>query len=109
MLNVLMSVAQWEREAIGERTATALQHKRANGEYTGGQVPYGWTVAQDRTTLEPAPSEQATIKAARRLRAQGHSLRTVGAMLAEDGHYPRRGTRWYASSVRGLLEARLAE
>ena len=26
-LNVLMSVAQWEREAIGERTSTALRQK----------------------------------------------------------------------------------
>jgi site-specific DNA recombinase len=32
MLNVLGSVAQWERETIGERTATALRHKRAKGE-----------------------------------------------------------------------------
>ena len=27
VLNVLASVSQWEREAIGERTATAMQHK----------------------------------------------------------------------------------
>jgi DNA invertase Pin-like site-specific DNA recombinase len=27
VLNVLASVSQWEREAIGERTAVAMQHK----------------------------------------------------------------------------------
>src|ERR1019366_893553 len=27
VLNIMVSVAQWEREAIGERTATVLQHK----------------------------------------------------------------------------------
>src|SRR4051812_40128129 len=42
VLNILASVSQWEREAIGERTATALQHKAARGEYTGGQPPYGF-------------------------------------------------------------------
>ncbi len=31
VLNVLMSVAQWEREAIGERTNAALQHKKSQG------------------------------------------------------------------------------
>jgi DNA invertase Pin-like site-specific DNA recombinase len=36
VLNVLASVGQWEREAIGERTATAMQHKAAQSEYTGG-------------------------------------------------------------------------
>src|SRR6202158_3470062 len=35
VLNVLASVSQWEREAIGERTAAALQHKGSQGEYTG--------------------------------------------------------------------------
>ena len=32
VLNVLLSVAKWEREAIGERTRDALQHKIARGE-----------------------------------------------------------------------------
>jgi DNA invertase Pin-like site-specific DNA recombinase len=41
VLNVLASVSQWEREAIGERTATAMRYKAKRGEYTGGQTPYG--------------------------------------------------------------------
>src|SRR5438445_6228472 len=45
VLNVLASVSQWEREAIGERTATAMQHKASQGEYTGGPAPYGRRVA----------------------------------------------------------------
>lgn len=32
MVNVLGYVAQWEREAISERTAFALSHKRYNGQ-----------------------------------------------------------------------------
>ncbi len=32
VLNVLMSVGQWEREAIGERTRDALRHKRSKGQ-----------------------------------------------------------------------------
>src|SRR5215831_17502980 len=36
VLNVLASVSQWEREAIGERTSAAMQHKASVGEYTGG-------------------------------------------------------------------------
>ncbi len=31
VLNVMASVSQWEREAIGERTAETLAHMRANG------------------------------------------------------------------------------
>jgi DNA invertase Pin-like site-specific DNA recombinase len=40
VLNVMMSVAQWEREAIGERTKDALRHKRLTGERVG-TVPFG--------------------------------------------------------------------
>ena len=31
VLNIMVSVSQWEREAIGERTRDAMQHKRING------------------------------------------------------------------------------
>jgi hypothetical protein len=40
-LNVLMSVAQWEREAIGERTQEALSERKRHGVQLGG-APYGW-------------------------------------------------------------------
>jgi DNA invertase Pin-like site-specific DNA recombinase len=49
VLNVLASVSQWEREAIGERTAAAMQHKAACGEFTGGEARplagASWTTA----------------------------------------------------------------
>ena len=31
VLNVMASVSQWEREAIGERTRDALRHKKSQG------------------------------------------------------------------------------
>ena len=39
VLNVLASVSQWEREAIGERTATAMQHKASQGDTPGDRRP----------------------------------------------------------------------
>ena len=32
VLNIMVSVSQWEREAIGERTRDAMRHKRALGQ-----------------------------------------------------------------------------
>ena len=46
VLNVLMSVAQWEREAISERTTEALSHKRARGGKLGGACPYAMATVQ---------------------------------------------------------------
>jgi site-specific DNA recombinase len=41
VVNMLGVVAQWEREAIGERTAEALAHKRRNG-FVYGRTPFGF-------------------------------------------------------------------
>src|SRR5262249_54392712 len=50
VLNVLTSVAQWEREAIGERTSQALQYKKAQGERVG-TVSMGKCLGTDRKSL----------------------------------------------------------
>jgi DNA invertase Pin-like site-specific DNA recombinase len=101
VLNVLASVSQWEREAIGERTAAAMQHKAACGEFTGGEVPYGWKVANGR--LEPVPAEQTVIAEARRLRAAGVSLRAVARELDAAGMRSRTGKPFAAVQVRRML------
>lgn len=103
VLNVLGAVSQWEREAIGERTAAAMAHKRTVGEYTGGRVPFGYTLDVDGSTLRPCAAEQAIIAAARDLEAAGMSLRSIGAALEARGLLPRSGGQWHAKTVRGLL------
>jgi len=91
VLNVLASVSQWEREAIGERTATVMRHKARQGEYTGGQVPFGRRVGADGARLEPHPQEEEARAVARQLRAQGLSLRAVAAELERRGLRSRTG------------------
>jgi DNA invertase Pin-like site-specific DNA recombinase len=108
VLNVLASVSQWEREAIGERTSVALQHKRSRGEYTGGRAPYGWSVGPDGRTLEANEAEQKIVAIAKTLRESGLSLRKVGAALAIDGLLPRSRGQWHAKTVQDLLNARAA-
>lgn len=108
VLNVLGAVSQWEREAIGERTSAALQHKANCGEYTGGEPPYGWRVSADGVTLEIHDGEQEVIRAAQKVREAGLSLRKVGAELTERGMLPRSGKNWHAKTVRTLLTAKAA-
>jgi len=105
VLNVLASVAQWEREATGERTSAALAHKKRQGEYTGGRVPYGWSVAADGVNLVAVESEQAVIREARALRAAGLSLRAVAAELEAAGLCTRKGGRWAPTQIKRLVES----
>ena len=103
VLNVLASVAQWEREATGERTSAAMAHKAAKGEFTGGEPPYGYRLAEDGVHLEEHPGEQALLVAARELREAGLSLRAVAGELARRGFQSRKNRGFSASQVKCLL------
>lgn len=104
VLNVLASVSQWEREAIGERTAAAMQHKAAAGEFTGGEAPYGYRVAEGGT-LAALEGEQAVIVQARALRSAGLSLRAVAAELDRQGLRARSGRAFAAVQIARMVAA----
>jgi DNA invertase Pin-like site-specific DNA recombinase len=105
VLNVLASVAQWEREATGERTSAALQHKAAEGEYTGGGAPYGFRIAEDGVRLVEVPEEQRVVGLARALRAEGRSLRAIARKLAHEALVSRTGRAFGAGQIRRMLAA----
>jgi len=98
VLNVLASVSQWEREAIGERTSAALQHKRRNGEHTGGGAPFGYRVESGRLIEDAA--EQRIRELVLELRTVGLSYRAISKALAERGITTRKGTTWDPQQVR---------
>src|SRR5882757_8512532 len=80
VITIMGAVSQWEREAIGERTRDALQHKRGNGERVGN-IEFGYRLAADGLHLEPDSTEQASLSAIRELRTGRHSLRRIAATL----------------------------
>ena len=102
VLNVLASISQWEREAIGERTAEALRHKRDRGEYTGGDVPFGYDL--DGIHLVENPAEQKAIRLMKDLRGRGYSYRAIAHRLEKRGTRAKRGgLKWYAQTVKQIL------
>jgi len=108
VLNVLASVSQWEREAIGERTSTAMQHMKAEGRFLGGKVaPFGYAVDGDK--LVPVEHEQATIARAVELVGEGRSLRAVAAALAGEGRVSRAGRPFVAAQVQRMTQGAAGE
>jgi len=87
-LNILMSVAQWEREAIGERTSTALQFKKSQGQKLGA----------------PPLACPQTIARIRQLRDQGLTLRAIANQLTAEGFRTKRGGRWGPQTVKLILD-----
>lgn len=86
--NVMMSVAQWERRAIGERTKRDLAQARAEG-----------------VRLGRPPSLDPTVRARiRRLRTRGWSLQAIADRLNEESvPTAQGGTAWRPSSIAAAL------
>ncbi|MHC9540408.1 MAG: recombinase family protein [Vulcanimicrobiota bacterium] len=100
VLNVLMSVAQWEREAIGERTKAALNYKKSQGVKLGR--PEG---TKNQIT---DPEEIKTINYIRELRGQGLTFRAIAATLDAKGYKTSRGGKWAPQTVKNLIESEVA-
>ncbi len=86
--SILMSIAQWERRTIGQRTKDALAVKKSNGQHLG----------------RPSGLPERVVTRIARERAEGASLRTIATNLNADAiPASRGGTEWHASSVRAVL------
>jgi site-specific DNA recombinase len=104
VLNILVSVAEWERAVIGERTKAALQHKRSKGERVGA-VPFGFDLASDGIALLPNSVEQDVLAKIAELRAGGMSSRHIAAELSRLGCKTKKGKdTWNHTSVERILK-----
>lgn len=104
MINVLGSVAQWEREAIAERTALALRHKR-DRMVPYGPTPYGFELRGER--LVPAEKELAIVRRIYRLRRKGRSLAAIAEALNREKIPTKRRRRWAPATVHYVLRNEL--
>ena len=100
VMNLLCSVSQWEREEIGERTATVLQHKKKHRKVYSA-TPYGLT--RDGDMLVLCPQEQAVVGRVKAHRADGWSLQRIADALNGDGVPTKHGSRWFPQTVKDVL------
>jgi site-specific DNA recombinase len=87
VLNILASVSQWEREAIGERTAEAMQHLKASG----------------KVYSRPVFDDDATLVQIHAMRARGVTLQEIAEELTLAGVPTVRGGTWAPATIRGIL------
>lgn len=98
---VLGAIADYERAMIGLRLMSGRRAKATRGGYAYGAPPYGYVASNKR--LVPEPREQEALKLMSVLRKRGSSLPKICSELEEAGFKPRRGGRWYPTSVSRCL------
>jgi site-specific DNA recombinase len=99
-LNVLMSVAQWEREAIGERTKVAMAHKQAQGQHVGSPA-FGFEMVAGK--LEKVANELEVVALIQQLKSEGLKLQAIADELNSQGIPTKRGCKWQPTQVRAVL------
>jgi len=98
VLNILMSVSQWEREEIGQRTKVAMKVLKDNGKYTGGKTPLGWKI-DDEGNEVPCEQEQKLIQLVRDYRRQGFTYQVIANDLTESEFTTRTGKLKFSKSA----------
>lgn len=107
VLYILGLIAQWEREAIGERTREAMAHLKQQGVPLGA-APYGLVYSDERDAdgrkrLIEVPEEMAVIARIAEMFDAGKSARKIAERLSTEGIVAPKGGQWYGTIVRRIL------
>jgi site-specific DNA recombinase len=100
VLNVLTSIAQWERETICERTTDALQYMKEQRRVYN-HLPLGYR--DNGGMLQPIDDEQITVAEIFDMHGKGMSLHKIANELNGRGIVGKRGGAFYASTVRAIV------
>jgi len=109
ILSMLGSVAEWERERIGNRVSDFRQHLANKGQWSSGRTPFGYRFNKDTKELIVDPLEAEAIKFIYKTYTERQTGIVQTAELAnkEGVITPRAGRRkhttWTQSAIRHVL------
>ena len=102
-LEILLAVAEFQRDMIRARTRAAQRRRMRQGLKVSKVIPYGWK-ENGSERLEKDENEQEVIGRIRRWHAEGRSLRWIANRLTVTGVTFRGRPRWNHQTVRKILE-----
>ncbi len=111
MLNMIVMVSQWEREAIAERTKFALQHKKSKGQKLGGYVPYGYEsqeIINDGKSTKILQVNEQELKMVGLImewwNSDNYSLNKIAKELFKREYYTRLGTKFQSQQIKRIID-----
>ena len=97
VFRMLAVLAEFERDLIAERTASAMSHLQRTGRRISGKIPFGSDLKGN--TLIPNVKEQSALKLINALRARGLSLRQIARKLRSRGIPTKGGSLAWSPKV----------
>jgi len=101
VMNILATIAQWERDIISERTRDAMQFMK-NGLKLVGAVPYGFD--SNAGELSPNPEEMKILRNVVNLRRKRKSYQKISDYLNKKEVPSKNGGKWYPKTVMGAVK-----
>jgi len=104
-IQMLGMVAEWEREAIIERTKSGRIQRYKEGKWAGGRPAYGYDYDKETKKLVIDQEEAKVIRRIFRLYSSGKSLCAI-ATIFNNEHVPasgKDGKGWRSTGVRRIL------
>ena len=102
IVNMIGVIANWEREVIGERTATSLRFKRDSGLRYNAEPLYGFR--HNGKKLEKVEDELEIIESISLLYQKGISYTRIASRLNRMRKHTRSGGKWYAQQVKRVIQ-----
>lgn len=102
VMDIIQRIAQLESEQIGERVYMGMAQKAKTGPgILGFHAPLGYRVSEGRLHVEPLEAD--VVRAIFDRCLEGETLGGIAETLNERGLRTRRGARWTALKVYGIL------
>ncbi len=106
MLKIMGAMNELEREQIGERTKSVLEFKKSKSEKTGGDIPYGYDLAEDGKKLIENETEQKTIRYILQLKEKGYTDNGIATKLNNEGYQTKNGRKWFNVQINRIINRR---
>jgi len=95
-------LAQFERNLVGERTASALRNKKSNNKKYCNKTPYGFKEVDGR--LEQVKQEVKVVAEIQQARAKGQTLQSIADGLNSRGIPTKTNKQWQPATIHLLLQ-----
>jgi site-specific DNA recombinase len=95
-LNLMVTVAEWERETISDRTKVVMAHKKSLGQHCGAPG-YGSMMVNKILTVNDAEMEVTEL--INDLQKKGFTLEATANQLNSLGYSTKRDKQWNATAV----------
>ena len=101
-ITLVASLAQWERENLGERVKFGMEQKVREGKFPGGSVPFGYNLVDGDLLINEDEAKYVRLIFSKY--AQGKNLNEISYLMNQIGVLSPTGSQWNDRTIGYMLD-----